>query len=265
MTPIKLTKKQWLVMTILLLTTTYGVDSEINFLTDGSPSISFFPQVLLASSLIAIYFIPFIIYIRKAHLRWQIPPFVFPISFFIGVFASSWTSVGGNDLLGTLWGNILDKKLLADWEMALTAPFMEELVKTSIALALLYLFSQWSKRWAFLVGISVGMGFQVIEDIEYIYLGALDKLSQAVPSALYRVSGSLSSHYLYTALLTVGLTSLFRKDKNLPRYKGYLWMIFPVISHFFWNSPLNSGWVSAVITTVSLMVFLDMLFYVMKN
>lgn len=265
MTQLNLTKKQWLVLSLLLLATTYGVDSEVNFLADSSPSVSFYPQVLLASSLVGIYFIPFVLYIRKAHDKWQVPLFVFPISFFIGVFASSWTSVGGNDLLGAFWGKILDKKFLADWEMALTAPFMEELVKTSIALALLYLFGRWSKRWAFLVGISVGMGFQVVEDIEYIYLGALDKLSQAVPSALYRISGSLSSHYLYTALLTVGLTSLFRKDKRLPRYKGYLWMISPVISHFFWNSPLNSGWVSALITTVSLLIFIDMIIYIIKE
>lgn len=221
--------------------------------------------MILASSLLSIYLIPFIIAVHQVHRQWRIPLLIFPLSFFVGVFATSSTSVGGNDLLGAFWAQFLDKKFLADWEMALTAPFVEESVKTSLALALLYLFGQWHKRWAFLVGISVGMGFQVIEDMEYIYLGALDKLSQAFPSALYRLAGSLSSHYLYTALLTVGIVSFIKKDPQIPTYKRYLWLMVPVVSHFFWNSPLNVDWVGAVITSLSLLVFMDMVCYIIKD
>ncbi|MGT2925818.1 PrsW family glutamic-type intramembrane protease [Streptococcus cuniculipharyngis] len=265
MNQLQLTRKQWSLIGLLLLATCYGIDYEIETLTGGNPSLSLYPYVILASLLISIYLVPFIIYLRKAQQNWQIPSFVLPLTFFVSLFASSWTAVEGNDLLASFWAIFLDKKFLADWEMALTAPLIEELVKTGIAICLLAIFGKWDKKWAFLLGITTGMGFQVIEDIEYIYLGGLEKLSNTIPSALYRIAGSLSSHYLYTALLTVGVALLISQSKQVSKSKIWLWILAPVICHFFWNSPLNVGPVSAIISSLSLLIFLDMVLYVMAD
>lgn len=258
-------KKQWFFLSILLFLAAVGMEIEFDRIYSGYESNSFYTWFLLGCSLLAIYLIPFsLIY---GHYRKKLD-FSRDLSWFAlvaGIFITGWLSVAGNDLLSKFWSAILPKAVFTEWESALTAPFAEELVKSGVAFLVLAFAQTWDKISVFMTGLMVGLGFQIMEDIAYIFDGAKESPSVALASSFSRVASSVASHYLYTAILTFALYYLFKKRGQVSSLRLTTWLVTPILSHFLWNSPFDFIVLRSLIVMASLLVFLDIFFYISKE
>ena len=56
------------------------------------------------------------------------------------------------------------------------------------------------------------------------------------------ITGGIASHWLYTALTTLGLALMLRYAKTQKNYfrVGLFYFLAAFVLHFFWNSPLTA-------------------------
>ncbi len=248
-----------IVLFILLFLLFVGVDYEFEAMSGLAVSSQQFFAVILAASLLLIYVIPFVGLLIFLYKRWQQPLYILPLTFFTGYFSTGWLAGEGNDWLGkkimTLFGS---KSPVMAWLDALTAPVVEEFIKLICVLLLVYLLNADNLKLYFLIGACVGLGFQLCEDVSYIFNIAAEHMNEIVPQAFNRLSGSLTSHWLYTAIFSVGVGSL--KSKQLSKKATLVCLSAPILLHFLWNSPLNvSYFVSACLSSISAYLLLKLL------
>lgn len=215
-----------------------GVDYELSSFYGGAFSTKDFALLAAGAGFLFLYILPLLgllLYVRK---RWLLPIPLLPLAIFSGMFLSGWMASLGNDALGMVWQHLLPKGVYTDWEAALTAPFVEEIVKCLAALYSLYFLRKWSAKTALLAGAGAGLGFQIIEDISYLTNAVYDTPKLALADTFLRISGSLASHWVYTGLVTVGLFLLLSIKKQ--RKRGATLIATVVLVHFIWNSPFSS-------------------------
>ena len=156
----------------------------------------------------------------------------------------------GNTALFAVWGRLLDPDVAAQWSPALSAPIIEEAAKALCAAVILVLSGQVFTRisHALLLGMFVGFGFDVFEDLVYATRQAISSLDSDVSGAgwnlVLRVFTAVPAHWAYTALATVGVLLLMptfagRDSWSWPRRVGVaLALMFSAsLMHFIWDSP----------------------------
>jgi len=161
----------------------------------------------------------------------------------------------GNDQLGQIWARYLPPDVYADWSAALTAPFVEEAAKAMcVAVVLVLCASSFTRiSHALLVGMFVGFGFDIAEDLTYATneaIGSLDSdTSGAGGSLLVRAITAVPAHWAYTGLAAVGVLLLlpsFRNDVGWCRLRrvGVAGLLFFAASfmHFVWDGPVPNVW-----------------------
>lgn len=160
-------------------------------------------------------------------------------------------AVSGNTSLEQFWASLLDPQTLSQWAPALTAPFVEEAAKLVCAAVILVLCAPVCTRisHALLVGMFVGFGFDVVEDLSYATVGALTSLDSDVSGALgqliVRALTSVPSHWAFTSLTTVGLLLLLPSLSNPDGWTARRRTLMAVglliagpLMHFVWNAPV---------------------------
>lgn len=209
-----------------------------------------------SSFLILLYFVPFLFGVKILNNQLNTDQKVFIGSFVSGFFISGSICAITNQLLDDFWISILPESIYNDWTNALTSPFSEELVKGAICLLFIYLMNLKEKKDYFISGIGIGIGFQVIEDITYIFpqIMSNDALNNIIPNAFSRISTFISSHWAYSAIFMVGVYVLF-KEKNIT--KGIIYITLSIFLHFLWNSPIEIP--TPIISTIILLVFIKVL------
>ncbi|MBJ8325433.1 PrsW family intramembrane metalloprotease [Streptococcus pacificus] len=262
-----ITKKQKLLVAIWLFLIVYGIDFELFPLINYDGSAVNQVIILFSTLLLGIYIFPMSLAIRflKNHLK--TPNKFLIIALISGGLITGWLSSIGNGLVYSLLQSIgFDSYFLQDWEAALTAPFVEESIKALMTFAIIYFFKAFKKETVFMTGLTVGFGFQIVEDFAYILTDATEHIDFSIGTALSRMSGALSSHYLYTSVFTLGIFLLVTKSNDIPKKKIITWTILPVFLHFLWNSPLNvSSVVSAVLVTIAIFLFVDVLSFIYQK
>ena len=161
----------------------------------------------------------------------------------------------GNDQLGQILARYLEPDIYANWLPALTAPFVEEAAKAMCAAVVLVLCASVFNRisHALLVGMFVGFGFDIAEDLTYATneaIGSLDSdTSGAGGSLLVRALTAVPAHWAYTGLAAVGVLLLlptFRNDVGWSRLRRVVVAValFAGASfmHFVWDGPVLSVW-----------------------
>ena len=168
------------------------------------------------------------------------------------VAALLWGGVAATTLAGIAnggWGLVVadlgGPAFAAKWTAALTAPFVEEILK-GLGVVMIYLIGRSELDDVldgFVYGALVGLGFAVVEDVFY-FMAVFGGTPGGVLQGFFlRVLASgLYSHVLYTGLvgMGIGLVVSRRDDRGLgPRLRvaGGLTAI-AVFAHFLWNSPL---------------------------
>jgi protease PrsW len=160
-------------------------------------------------------------------------------------------AIPGNESLEKVWARYIAPDTFAAWSAALTAPIIEELAKATCGALILVLCASVFNRisHALLVGMFVGLGFDVIEDLTYAAGSAVDSLNGDVAGASSEMAGrilsSVPSHWAFAALSTVGVLLLLpsfsqRAELSLAKRVPLALGLFASawFMHFFWDSPL---------------------------
>lgn len=178
-----------------------------------------------------------------------------------------WRPAGAWPLLALAWGALGSFTFIlvagesmttiataVGWEAAeasLAGAWPEEVGKSlGIALILLALPRLWSRPWdGLLVGIFVGLGFELIETVQYGAAGALDDANSDVDGLLFmwfvRAVAGPGLHVFFSAVagLGVGMALLHPRLTTPARWTLGLGGPFAAfLMHFLWNYSWPSGW-----------------------
>lgn len=232
-------KLYYVVFFIGLILLHIGWDYEFHTFLDETFSVKELQAIASGVLLLFLYIIPLMAALLYLQRAWRKPPYVLFWAIFCGVFLAGWSSANLNDWLAGLLQQILpDQATFEAWEGALTAPFIEETLKAGAALFALYTLKNSQLSTSFLVGAGAGLGFQVAEDISFIQHFVLKEPDHLMAGTFSRIYGSLTSHWMMTALVTTGIIMLVFHRKH--RKLGCLLIGASVLFHFFWNSPFSS-------------------------
>ncbi|EAH3621962.1 PrsW family intramembrane metalloprotease, partial [Listeria monocytogenes] len=181
-----------------------------------------------------------------------------------GLFIPGWISANGNEygeeLLTSLFKN---QEITAMWLSSFIAPLVEEIIKGIVVLLIIYLLNLKRIEIYFLIGIAVGFGFQISEDLSYLVIDMYNGYS-TVSQAFIRLTGAFTSHWLLTCIMALGIYCFISKNKS-----PFRWLFIPFFLHFLWNCPLNevediSPIFSALISTWGIIEIMNCYFAVYK-
>ena len=218
-----------LTLYLFLLLASIGLTYDTQSYTSGTLSGSAYGIIGLSTLIALCYILPGIFLVRYLGKRWQ--------SFFYR------------------------------FEDALMAPLVEEPLKLAAFLFAIYMVPTKSYKGLLLVAITAGLGFQISEDFSYILSDLPDGFSYTNSGILGRTVGAVSSHWLYTSFLAMGLVLIWRSRQKLINSKysliGILYACGAFVAHFAWNSPLRNlesdlPWASGLLISVNLFFFITL-------
>ncbi|WP_336249187.1 PrsW family intramembrane metalloprotease [Stomatohabitans albus] len=185
------------------------------------------------------------------------------------VTAFIWGSINAIGLAITLGlgvGNLSTLTGSTMWISSLGGAVPEEIFKLFCALAVLYLARAWVSHpvHAMLIGMAVGFGFDLAENVSYgLNMALIDSNSDLQPmlsSWLLRLVVGPLAHMIWTGLAGWGMGQfLFEKKRS-----GLGWLFFTIGIHFLFNTdwPLDAVVPEAALEPVSLAIALA--FYVIS-
>ncbi|WP_433158015.1 PrsW family intramembrane metalloprotease [Kribbella sp. CA-247076] len=242
------------------------------------PKAAFYSPALAGGVvLFGLYLVPWLLLLRH-HNRFTAQPAKLLATGFVwgGVAATFWIALPANTALLSIWSKIGGTSFAADWAAGLTAPINEEFAK-GIGLVLLIGLAPRLVRSAydgFIIGAFIGLGFQVFEDLLYVYNGAtqlygVDQLGSSLQVFLARGAAGIVSHALFSAIFCAGLMWVLGRtpgERNVVR--GVLTMLTAMVFHFAWDDMggLSGGTAIAAVLPFALAVIeLATLFYVLRH
>ncbi|MFC0528782.1 PrsW family intramembrane metalloprotease [Phytohabitans kaempferiae] len=167
------------------------------------------------------------------------------VAFLWGAFAAPWALAGNaNASVISLWGKAFGQAWAIDWGAGLTAPFTEELSK---GFGILLLIAMAPRLVAtafdgFVLGAFIGLGFQLLEDVQYALSSAGDQfganpLGNAITTIVARMTLGVAAHILYSAVFCTGLVYfLGRPAEPRQRGRGLLLMASAMVLHGLWDN-----------------------------
>lgn len=143
----------------------------------------------------------------------------------------------------------------ASWIDSLEVGFAEELIELLVAAMILYVLKKRTFISWLMTGMSVGLGFQINEDISDIVPVKVKDMSHVFPDAFDRVSVSAASHWAYTALTAAGLWMVIY-GKGRRRKAGFGLIFFVIANHFLFDSDFGSTNLGFAVISASLLLVL---------
>lgn len=251
------TKKEIFIIALLAMLVVVGFDFELKQLLYIEDQFSAWAQTMSSALILLIYIVPLAWFFKRLSQELQLSYCFMGVTFMVAVFVPGWICGLLNSWVESLWVTATpNSDWLVDWNDALAAPLIEELVKGACALSLLYIFKEARLKAALWVGMVVGFGFQVVEDLVYI----AEVPDQAFVTATDRLLGALTSHWMLTGMMAVGLAGCWLKSKRSDspaaepsqRWVFIFYTVLPILMHFLWNSPLNGDTMGYFIGGVTL-------------
>ena len=250
----------------------------ITMLRVFGPGAQFYTPALAGGVvLFGLYLIPWLLLLRH-HNRFTAQPAGLLATGFVwgGVAATFWIALPANAALLAIWAKIGGTSFAQAWGAGLTAPINEEFAK-AIGLILLIGLAPRLVRSAydgFIIGAFIGLGFQVFEDILYVYNGAtqqygVDQLGSSLRVFIVRGAAGIVSHALFSAIFCAGLMWVLgrtRGERNVVR--GVLTMLMAMFFHFAWDdmgAVSNGGAWAGILPFLIAAVELTALFYVLRH
>lgn len=196
-----------------------------------------------------LYTLPILLFFRRLDLFEELPWSGFALAFAWGGMGAVALALPANQAVQGLCAKLISPEFCAKWGPAMAGPTDEEPLKL-LGVCLLVLVARNQFRTissVMAVGAMVGLGFQVVEDLSYTVIGALNHVSpdevQPVVTMLV-VRGficGLWSHTAYTAVASFGVGYFVTRQheplgKRLVVAAGAF--VFAWSMHFLWNSPL---------------------------
>lgn len=214
--------------------------------------------------LFGLYLVPWLLLLRRQN-RYTAQPGGLLTAAFVwgGVAATFWIALPANSALLEIWTKLGGTAFASDWAAGLTAPIDEEFAK-ALGLVLLIGLAPRLVRGAydgFIIGAYLGLGFQVFEDVLYVYNGAAqsfgaDQLGSSLQIFAVRGVTGIVSHALFSAIFCAGLMWVLGRDRaDRAVVRGVLTMLAAMVFHFAWDdlSGLGGGaWLPFVLAVVEL-------------
>ena len=220
-----------------------------------SETLGRYQMMLFCFLLLLLYFIPFVVFIRYTCRKLEVSRKLHVIAFFSGWFIPGWIAGQLNDASEKLIRMLTSKTFTDEWGDAIETPIVEESLKVIVVVWLLCLIGKHLRKHYLIAGMTVGMGFQISEDLNYIeeqVSGSHSDFVEAIPFTLgERVAGGLVSHWCYTALMAVGIYLFFR-EKN--RKTGILLILAVLLDHGLWDSFLSDSDLGTAILSAALFI-----------
>lgn len=222
--------------------------------------------------LFGLYLVPWLLLLRRQNRYTAQPGGLLTAAFaWGGVAATFWVALPANTALLEIWTKLGGTAFASNWAAGLTAPIDEEFAK-ALGLVLLIGLAPRLVRGAydgFIIGAYIGLGFQVFEDVLYVYNGAAqsfgaDQLGSSLQIFVVRGVTGIVSHALFSAIFCAGLMWALGRDRADRRVvRGVLTMLAAMVFHFAWDDMTGLGggvWLPFVIALVEL----TFLFYVLR-
>ena len=243
-----------------------------------APRADFYAPALTGGVLLfGLYLIPWLLLLRSQN-RWTRQPAGLLATGFVwgGLAATFWIALPANSALLEIWTKVGGTAFASNWAAGLTAPINEEFGK-ALGLVLLIGLAPRLIRSAydgFIIGAFIGLGFQVFEDILYVYNGAaqtygVGQVGTSLQMFLIRGASGIVSHALFSAIFCAGLMWVLGRvpgERNVPR--GVLTVLTAMVFHFTWDdmAGLAGGTaLAAVLPFVLAPIELAVLFYVQRH
>lgn len=191
---------------------TYDTQSYTSVALSGSAY-----GIIGLSTLIALcYIIPAIFLIQFLGRKCQVKPLVLVFALIGGFFITGWLAGYANTFFHEwVTARLSSKNFFYRFEDAIMTPLVEEPLKLAAFIFAVYVVPTKSYKGLLLVAITAGQGFQISEDFSYILSDLPDGFSYTVSGILGRTIGAVSSHWLYTSFLAMGLVLIWRSRQKL--------------------------------------------------
>lgn len=226
------------VVFVYLLLLSIGLQYETSRYTSGSLTGSEYGIVGLSIFLALFYIVPALYLLYHFSSKWETSKLSVTLSLLGGLFLAGWTASFANTYLhDVITAAFPDSGFWNTYESAIVAPLVEEPLKLLPLAFALYLAPVKNLKSLLLLGVASGLGFQIVEDFSYILSDLPDGFAYTVSGILYRTTYSISSHWIYTALMAVGLALMVKKGKK--RVSGLGFMLLALVTHFVRNTPFS--------------------------
>jgi RsiW-degrading membrane proteinase PrsW (M82 family) len=229
----------WLYVVVVTLTGVVAI-GEQNLFREMSPG-----GWLLSWGLVILYAAPVavLVYLLDLYEREPIPLLI--AAFIWGAVAATTLSAIGNAGWGVVVARVGGPEFAARWTAALTAPFVEEILK-GLGVVLIVLIARDEVddvMDGFVYGALCGLGFAVVEDVFYFVAVFGGDVGGVLEGFFVRVIASgLYSHVLYTGLVGMAVGTVITRRDGRPRRDrlgpAALLAGAAVLGHFLWNSPI---------------------------
>ncbi|MFG3041936.1 PrsW family intramembrane metalloprotease [Streptomyces sp. NPDC048330] len=205
----------------------------------------------------ALYALVPLLFFRALDLYEQHPPLGFVMAFVWGGVAATYLAIPLNAAVQSVAAKVGSADFAQRWGPALAGPVNEETLKL-IGVIVLVMIARSQFRGilaAVVIGATVGLGFQVVEDLVYtvntgIEFPNTDQVAPVLLMLLVRgIFSGLFSHAMYTSIAAFGIGYyLTRPDQTRARrlLVALLAYLTAVALHFFWNSPWLTGLSSGI-------------------
>lgn len=243
------------------------------------PGAGFYRPALTGGVLLfGLYLVPWLLLLRHHNRYTAQPAGLLATGFVWGGFAATfWIALPANTALLEIWTKAGGTEFATKWAAGLTAPINEEFAK-ALGLVLLIGLAPRLVRSAydgFIIGAFIGLGFQVFEDVLYVYNGAaqsfgVDQIGASVQIFLVRGAAGIVSHALFSAIFCAGLMWLLGRTPGERRVvRGLLTMLAAMVFHFAWDDMAGisggNAALAAVLPFLIAVVELAALFHVLRQ
>jgi RsiW-degrading membrane proteinase PrsW (M82 family) len=215
------------------------------------PGLENYGGALAAGTLLfGVYTIPWIVFLHHRDRFAPEAPKLLATGFVWGALvATTFLALTVNDAVLTLYAKLFGQAWESDWGAGLTAPFTEETAKALGFLVIVGLAPRLVRTAydAFVIGAFVGLGFEVAEDVLYVYQGAgrsfgTDQTLAVVQMVVIRGLSGIVSHALFSALVCTGLAWVIgRTTDGRHVARGLAAIATGVFLHFLWDDGAAVG------------------------
>lgn len=234
--------KKKLILFVYLLLLCIGLQYETTSYTYGSMTGTEYGIVGLSIFLSLFYIIPAICLLYVLGKKWGTQNGSISLSLLGGMFISGWMASFANSYIhDAVVALFPDSQFWNTFESAIVAPLVEEPLKLIPIAFAIYFVPVKNLKSLFLLGISAGLGFQIVEDFAYINSDLPEGFSYTVSGILGRMVISISSHWIYTALAVLGVYLLLLVKQGNSEFKksGLLFLFLSLGTHFIRNTPFS--------------------------
>ena len=226
------------------------------------------PAVLFSIVFWTLFAIPWLVFISHRELFSRLTRRTAVVGFLWGGFIATFVvSMPAEIAFLDILTKLTNPSFVADWGAGLTAGWIEE-IACGIGIVAVLVIMRERLRSPFemmVLGMFVGFGFQVVEDLEYMLHGLNMTFGQDVLTSVFQsfmgrvVVASWWSHQLFTGLFGAGLGYLLARDTKRKPAAAVGLILAAIIGHSFWDSPIlanvGNGFVGPLIKGFILLGF----------